>query len=60
MWLEAGRFANAYRFQGREWRVPLASLTAFEAQERDRVRVPQAEPSAAPIVDLSAWRKVGS
>ncbi|MFN0178967.1 MAG: helix-turn-helix domain-containing protein [Gemmatimonadales bacterium] len=58
MWLEAGRFPNAYRFQGREWRVPVTDLDAFETQERERARAPQATGPAAPIVDLSVWRTV--
>jgi hypothetical protein len=55
-WLEARRFPNAYRFQGREWRVPPSDLAAFGAQERERARAPPAAAPDSPIV--AAWRKV--
>jgi helix-turn-helix protein len=30
-WCEAGRFPDAYRLNGRDWRVPPAALEAFRA-----------------------------
>ncbi|MBX3146967.1 MAG: helix-turn-helix domain-containing protein [Gemmatimonadales bacterium] len=66
-WLEQGRMPGAYRLQGREWRVPRASLVAFEAAERER-QMPTQPPSPAPagppvrrakVVDLGDWRRVG-
>ena len=37
-WCEAGLFPGAYKLRGREWRVPLAGVQAFEKQERTRGR----------------------
>jgi hypothetical protein len=57
--LERGMFPGAYRFQGREWRVPAAALDTFEAGERNRGVRPLASPlrrTSAPV-DLSDWRK---
>jgi len=33
-WLEAGRFTGAYKLNGRDWRVPAGSLTAFLDAQR--------------------------
>jgi hypothetical protein len=45
-WLEAGRFDDAYKLNGRDWRVPHAALAAFaEAQQRGKA-------------NLGAWRKL--
>ena len=57
-WCERGLLVGAYRFRGtREWRIPPAALSAFEAVERARGR----DGLAASLrtgrpVDLSAWR----
>jgi hypothetical protein len=58
-WLDRELIPGAYRFHGREWRVPAAALAAFEARQR-----PDGEPATiispratrTPTVDLSAWR----
>src|SRR5687767_4309015 len=34
LWIKQGRFPGAYRFQGREWRIPPVALAAFEDAER--------------------------
>ncbi len=57
MWLEAGQFPMAYKFQGREWRVPLDGVAAFEARERRRTDPAQVEPAADAPVNLSTWRR---
>lgn len=44
-WCERQVFAGAYRFRGREWRVPLASVLAFEAEEREK-GAPPGKPRA--------------
>lgn len=62
-WIEAGQFPGAYRLRGREWRVPLSGLTAFEDHERQHVREQSAPPTpegAAGLVDwLKRTRKAG-
>ncbi|MDX2060103.1 MAG: helix-turn-helix domain-containing protein [Gemmatimonadales bacterium] len=61
-WIESNRFPGAYRFRGKEWRVPAAAVAAFEADERAR-RTPApigaASEGAGAVVDLGAWRRVG-
>jgi excisionase family DNA binding protein len=51
-WCEAERVPGAYRFNGREWRIPRAGLDAF----LERVR--RGETEAATVPDLGAWRRV--
>ena len=48
-WLEAGRFAGAYKLNGRDWRVPVASLTAYLEGQRQH-------HGAAPV-KLDTWRR---
>jgi hypothetical protein len=48
-WIEAGRFPGAYKLRGRDWRVSLAAVDVFRAQERGR-------PSQQ-AHDLGAWRR---
>lgn len=50
-WLEQGRIPGAYRLRGREWRVSLASLAAFEASERARTPAPKAAPTPDTTTD---------
>lgn len=62
-WVAAGQFPEAYRLQGRELRIPLAAVLAFEARQRTpgaarRARAP-ARRSRKPA-DLGAWRKIAS
>ncbi len=39
-WCEGGVFSGAYKFRDREWRVPMESVLAFEAQQRAQRRRP--------------------
>jgi len=50
-WLEAGRFDNAYKLSGRDWRVPVADVEAFVLDQRT---ARQGDTQAA---DLGAWRE---
>jgi hypothetical protein len=53
-WLEVGRVPGAYKMRNREWRIPFASVLAFEASER----APTAsENGTRDVVSLAAWRK---
>jgi Helix-turn-helix domain len=59
-WLDRGLVAGAYRFQGREWRVPTASLAAFEEMQRLGSAAGPMSPSRRArgrSVDLGAWRR---
>ena len=47
-WCEHGCFAGAYKLNGRDWRIPLAALDAFLAEQRGERRV----------AHLGAWRAV--
>lgn len=48
-WIEIGRFSGAYKLNRRDWRVPLAAVEAYEAQQRGQ--------RGETDVDLSGWRK---
>ena len=48
-WLERGDFPGAYKLHGKEWRVPVSAVEAFQDQQRRRAK---SEPR------LSAWRSV--
>jgi helix-turn-helix protein len=58
-WLDRQLIPGAYRFRGREWRVPAVSLVAFEEAQRagnaDGPRNPSPRRRAR-AVDLGAWR----
>jgi hypothetical protein len=47
-WCERGRFAGAYKLNGRDWRIPPAGVDAFLAQQRGE----------DPVAPLGAWRAV--
>ena len=47
-WCERGRFQDAYKLNGRDWRIPSASVDAFLAEQRGKQRVTQ----------LDAWKAV--
>jgi Helix-turn-helix domain len=49
-WLEAGRFAGAYKLNDRDWRIPPDAFAAFYAAQRG-AGTPQP-------VDLSGWRRM--
>lgn len=48
-WVERGDFPGAYKLHGKEWRVPVSGLEAFQDRQRRRTK---SEPR------LSAWRSV--
>ena len=48
-WVERGDFPGAYKLHGKEWRVPISSVEAFQDRQRRRAK---SEPR------LSAWRSV--
>jgi len=50
-WVERGDFPGAYKLHGKEWRVPVSAVEAFQNGERRRTA-----KSESP---LSAWRTVG-
>ena len=47
-WVERGDFPGAYKLHGKEWRVPVSSVEAFQKGQR----------RATSDRGLSAWRKV--
>ena len=49
-WFERGVFEGAYKLNGRDWRVPLSAVEAFERSQRGERR-----PGAG--ADLGAWRR---
>jgi len=53
-WLEAGRL-EGYKLFGREWRVPLAAVAAFQDQQRHGERRSSPTRGAPSLAD---WRKV--
>lgn len=57
-WLRDGRFPGAYRLRGRAWRVPISSVAAFEAAERQSEDAPALAVVGGPRRSLSAWRRV--
>jgi hypothetical protein len=56
-WLERGLFPGAYRFQGREWRVPAAGLVAFEADQRKPSNPERRGIKESSVADLDDWRQ---
>lgn len=48
-WVERGDFRGAYKLNGKEWRVPLRAIEAFQDLQREQGSTSQ----------LSAWRRVG-
>ena len=62
-WVASGRLTGAYRFEGRELRVPLSAVLGFEARQRQsttptpkpRLRCTRSRPP-----DLGSWRDIPS
>ena len=54
-WLESGRL-EGYKLFGREWRVPLAAVAAFQDQQRHGRERGSSPTRDAP--SLADWRKV--
>src|SRR2546426_3659899 len=50
-WVERGDFPGAYKLHGKEWRVPVSAVEAFQNWQRRRTAKSEAR--------LSAWRTVG-
>src|SRR6266446_6644679 len=50
-WVERGDFPGAYKLHGKEWRVPVSAVDAFQNRQRRRTAKSEAR--------LSAWRTVG-
>src|SRR6266576_7046487 len=50
-WVEAGRFQDAYKLEGRDWRIPEPAVTSFIAAQK---RGPAQQPN------IGAWRNVRS
>ena len=48
-WVERGDFPGAYKLQGKEWRVPVSAVEAFQDRQRGRAK---SQPR------LSAWRSI--
>lgn len=55
-WLERGDIPEAYKLNGREWRVPSASVEAFQERQREGNGRSKATSSSAALGD---WRKTG-
>jgi len=68
-WIAAGRFESAYKLSERDWRVPVAAVTAFVEARKPLVveglepapvkRRPSRRAADGEAVDLGAWRKPG-
>lgn len=60
-WLGEGRFPNAYRLLGREWRIPRSDVEAMQLAEAARFRAQskpvQSRESHEDTPDLSSWRR---
>lgn len=72
-WCEAGRFAGAFKLEGRDWRIPVAAIDAFLADQRAKTSredapratiAPRADTGVPPrrvrkgdAADLGAWRQ---
>jgi predicted DNA-binding transcriptional regulator AlpA len=48
-WVERGDFPGAYKLHGKEWRVPVNAVEAFQDRQRGRAK---SQPR------LSAWRSI--
>ena len=54
-WVERGDFPGAYKLHGKEWRVPVSAVEAFQDRERDAAQRGRHGGSRA---KLSEWRRV--
>ena len=52
-WVERGDFPGAYKLHGKEWRVPVSGVEAFQNHQRDG-----AQPGRHSRAGLSEWRQV--
>lgn len=51
-WCNQGLIPEAYKLNGREWRIPPAALNALKG-EKPKPRIAMKEP----VVDIGSWRK---
>ncbi len=56
-WLETG-LLEGYKLNGREWRVTLAAVEAFQARQRDGKRSEGSASGDRPAGGLGDWRNV--
>jgi hypothetical protein len=63
-WCEAGRFAGAFKLNGRDWRIPPAAVERFLDAQRptapsaaDPARAARPRTGRGRSIDLGAWRK---
>ncbi|MFG1691134.1 helix-turn-helix domain-containing protein [Gemmatimonadota bacterium] len=54
-WCSSEKLKGAYRMNGREWRIPPASLEAYLDGQREGKREPRRRDGGP--VDLGSWRK---
>lgn len=60
-WLGRGEIPEAYRLQGREWRVPRSALRRYlDRQGAERGEKLRRNVRGRSSADLGAWRKVRS
>jgi hypothetical protein len=59
-WLERGDlFPNAYKLNGKAWRVPAIDVDVFKERQRAGCKSgDHARGTHAPTADLSAWRRI--
>ena len=56
-WCQSGKLRGAYRFEGREWRIPRASIRDFLAAQRNGAPTVQTTVPSRTTVDLGAWKE---
>ena len=59
-WCQLGKLRGAYRLEGREWRIPRASIRDFLAAQRNGASTMHTNVPSRATVDLGAWKKVGT
>jgi excisionase family DNA binding protein len=56
-WCETGALPGAYRFNGREWRIPASAIDAMQREQAKRHATPRTASRPARPADVSSWRK---
>ena len=56
-WCNSGQLEGAFKFRGREWRIPSAALRRFRESEREGESGHPTVSHRGPV-DLGDWRKV--
>jgi excisionase family DNA binding protein len=54
-WLNAGQIPDAYKLNGKEWRVPVEALNAFQGSQRESQPAPRLSDRGAKR--LGDWRR---